>query len=202
MKKPKKPKPKKPKSQQQPQPQPTLSETRPQHLAQNQPKLVKRISEHPLMLLAGIVATLAVLAGPVADALRQPEISVDPIVDSSRPFAFPFNVKNESWIFDMSNTELFCGIDEIKWRGGGGVQALTVKDAKQVTIEPRELGLFKCSIDLQGGAMSPFDLVRGHILVSVGYRILGIFPRHSSDTDFTWFAGASPPHWVKGKVAK
>jgi hypothetical protein len=198
MKKPKPPKPKKPKSQQ----QPAQAAHQPPHLAQDRPTLVKRVSDHPLMLLAAIAATLAALVGLGYDAIRQPLISADPVVDPSRPFAFPFSVKNESWIFDMRDTELYCGIDEAALRGGGGMAGITLKDAARATIEPREEGIFKCSIVLEGGPTSPFDLVRGHIAISVGYRTLWVFQRHSPDTEFTWFTGGSPPHWVKGKVAK
>ena len=198
MKKNKKSKPKKPKSQQ----QAAQSAHQTQHLSQDRPTLVKRISEHPLMLLAGMIATFAFLLGLGYDALRQPDISADPVVDPSRPFAFPFSVKNESWIFNMRDTELFCGIDEVRFRGGWSVAGLTVTDATRATIEPRELGIFICSINSQGDLASPFNLVRGHILLSAGYRTLWMFPRKSTDTDFTWFTGGSPPHWVKGKIAK
>jgi hypothetical protein len=197
MKKNKKSKPKKPKSRQ----QPTQQVRQPQHLSQDLPTLVKRISEHPLMLLAGMMATLAVLFGLGYDALRQPEISADPVVDPSHPFAFPFTVKNESWIFNMRDTELFCGIGEVRFRSGWSVAGITVKDATRATIEPQERGIFKCSIKSEGVA-SPFDLMRGHILLSIGYRTLWMFPRKSPNTGFTWFTSGSSPHWIKGKVAQ
>ena len=163
--------------------------------------LAKGISEHPLFVWLVIIGTVLPLAIAGYNALRPPEISADPIVDPSRPFAFPFTVKNESWVFPMSDTQLLCGIDSIRWRGGGGVEQLTITDTSRATIAPQGAGLFRCVLDIQGGPASPFDLVRGHIFVSVTYRTLW-FPRRSPEAEFTWLVTGSPPHWVKGKIAQ
>ena len=71
---------------------------------QRSPTLVKRISEQPLIVLAGVALIIAGMIGLVYDAVRPTEISAAPIPDSSQPFAFLFTVKNESWLFDMRET--------------------------------------------------------------------------------------------------
>jgi hypothetical protein len=178
------------------------SSPQPQGSKQDQPTLVKRISEHPIVLLLGMIATLAVLVGIVYDALRDPEISGDPIVDPSRPFAFPFGVKNESWLFDMRDTSMICHIDKIRWSGGGGIENLNIEDVARATLAPGDTGIFKCSIQLRGEKSSGFELVSGHIIISVTYTTMWLIARASPGTEFTWFANGSPPHWVRGTLAK
>jgi hypothetical protein len=116
--------------------------------------------------------------------------------------AFPFSVKNESLFFDMRDTEMLCGIHKIQWSGGGGgIMNMVLKDNRQATISPGDNGIFRCSIQLEGGESSPFNLVEGHISISVTYRTLWLISRKSPETDFNWFTGGSSPHWVKGKIA-
>lgn len=170
----------------------------PRHLMPDQPALIKRISEHPVMLLLGMLATIAVVFGLVHDALRAPEISADPIVDASQPFAFPFSIKNESWIFDMRDTGIRCGIDKIVLPNGAVILGPTMLDPRRVTIPPGGTGTFTCLIRTNGPAPS---FAEGRALISVGYRTLWLFSRVSPETEFNWYTGGSPAHWVKGSKA-
>jgi hypothetical protein len=161
----------------------------------------EKIRDHPVPWTIALLAALLAIGAPVWQAFVAPDISIDTMTDSSRPFAFPFIVTNESWLFAMRDTELNCGIYEIKWAGGSGIAGLTLKDSKRATIKPGASGLFTCSIKLENGPGSGFTLVRGHLTISVNYWMLGWIPRRSPETEFTWVADGNPPHWVKGAAA-
>jgi hypothetical protein len=75
----------------------------------HRPTLIRQIVDHPIALLIGLIAAILALLGAAFDALAPPDISADPTVDSSRPFAFQFIVKNASSLFDMRDAEMFCG---------------------------------------------------------------------------------------------
>jgi hypothetical protein len=161
----------------------------------------ERIRDHPIPWTILLFAAVLAIATPVWQAFVAPDISIDARVDTSRPFAFPFIVTNESWLFTMGDTELNCGIYEIKLAGGGGIAEMTLKDSRHATIRPGASGLFNCSINLEYAPGTGFTLVRGHLTISVNYRMLGWIPRRSPETEFTWIANGNPPHWIKGAAA-
>jgi len=155
------------------------------------------------MLLASMVAAVASLVGLGYDALRHPEISWDPIVDDSRPFAFPFSVKNESWLFEMRDADMICGLDHLKMTFPPEISGFNLDSNRHVTISPGDSGVFECALDLiiRDAKQQTDSLLEGRISTWVTYRTFWLFPRKSPASEFTWFARGSPPHWVKGKVA-
>ena len=77
------------------------------------------------MVLAGLIASLIAIAGPVFDALRKPEISAISL-DADSAFDAPFSVSNSSFIFDMGDAKVICdpavlveGGEIHVWFGGG-----------------------------------------------------------------------------------
>ncbi len=163
--------------------------------------LWEKIRDHPIPWIIGLTAAVLAIGEPMRQALLSPDISIDPVVDSTHPFAFPFIVRNESWLFAMRRTDLNCGVDEVQWRAGGGMKSITIKDSKRAMIMPGESALFRCSIDLKADRGSGFELTKGHLLISVNYYTLWWIPRRSSDADFTWLTNGSSPHWMKGAPA-
>jgi hypothetical protein len=90
------------------------------------PNLVRRLADHPIMLAAGMIAIALALGSAVFDALKEPDIYATENADPSRPFAIPFIVKNNSSIFSLRGTTLWCGIDEIRNIYGGGMSQLAI----------------------------------------------------------------------------
>ena len=155
------------------------------------------------MLVLGMLATLIALLGVVYDAFRSPEISVGGDVDTSSPFSVPFNVKNVSWLFAMSDAQMNCGLDKVVLVSS--VQLTNVLlVSPQATIKPGKEGAFRCAI---GGEqdkflqITPFNLKSAHMFLSMHYRILWLIPRVSEPVEFTWYTTALPPRWIRGAIA-
>jgi hypothetical protein len=178
--------------------QQNLSQNR-QPLPGKPPKSVwDRVRDHPVPWIIGLFAAVLAVGEPLRQALLAPEISVDSAIVPSKPFAFPFIVKNESWLFAMRRTNLLCGVASVRWRGGGGIEGPTIIDSKRADIAPGNSALFKCSIGMDAASEPGFQLTAGHLSISVTYQTAWWFNRQSPKTDFTWLTDGDPPHWAKG----
>lgn len=143
-----------------------------------------------------MLATFAALFGIGYDALRSPEISMDSMIDPSRPFTFPFFVQNESWLFDMRGTGLICTIDKIELSDGSRMTNAGFRVNRDLTLKPSERGLFGCSFALN---LANTRVTAGRIFVSAEYRTLWLIPRQSPEVEFNWVPTGTMPHWVQGK---
>ena len=155
------------------------------------------------MLFAGMLATAIVLLGVVYDAFRSPEISIGSDVAASSPFSVPFNVKNVSWLFTMSDAQMRCGLDEVVVPPEMRFKNSFLISPK-ATIKPGHEGAFRCSIgDEQYNLLriTPFSLKSAHMFLSMHYWILWLIPRGSEPVEFTWDTRASPPRWIWGVLA-
>ena len=155
------------------------------------------------MLVAGMVVVLIALFGVVYDAFRAPEISVGGDVAASSPFSVPFNVKNVSWLFAMSDAQMRCGLDQVVLASSMQFKNVFLV-SPQATIKPGQEGAFRCAI---GGEqydflrVTPFSLKSAHMFLSMHYWILWVIPRVSEPVEFTWYTTASPPRWIRGVIA-
>ena len=161
--------------------------------------LWEKIQNHPLPWSIGLLAAILSLATPVWQAFVEPDISIDPAVDESQPFAFPFIVDNRSWLFDMSQADFFCEIAKFRTEDGSEIAGVTFLDNLHLTISTGKPGLFKCRISVAPTPKGRSGVVEGRLFASVRYRtIFSIFERRSPPTEFTWFPSGNASHWVKG----
>jgi hypothetical protein len=155
------------------------------------------------MLFAGMLVTLIVLFGVVYDAFRSSEISVGSDVGASSPFSAPFNVKNVSWLFAMSDTQMRCGLDQVVLASSMQFKNVFLV-SPQATIKPGKEGAFRCAIGGEQNDLlqvTPFSLKSARMFLSMHYRILWVIPRASEPVEFTWYTTASPPRWIRGVIA-
>ncbi|NIJ50454.1 hypothetical protein FHS84_003850 [Rhizomicrobium electricum] len=184
-------------------PQQSPSPLQKQSLTDIQESFWLRIQKHPLGWLLGSIATLTTLCGFVWQALIGPDIDV-PIAESVSPFAAPIAVSNRSYMFEMSETHILCGLGTVSLtnRKRGNPHSVTavitgiqLQFAKAIeNIAPSDVGNFQCSaIGIGEGGIS-----EANIFVTVEYRTLG-FKRTSRTQEITWCKSCAPPRWVKGQ---
>jgi hypothetical protein len=74
-------------------------------------------------------------------------MSVGGDVATSSPFSVPFNVKNVSWLFAMSDAQMNCGLDKVVLVSPMQFTSTNVfLVSPQVTIKPGKEGAFRCAI--------------------------------------------------------
>jgi hypothetical protein len=187
----------KPKRRKPAQPQPQNQRT---SLVEHRKTFWEKIRDHPVIWTIGVLAALIGIGEPIHQAILAPEISVDSNADVSAPFSVPFNVRNKSWLFSMTSAQLHCGIDQVVMNAFT-VQSLTLA-SRLTTILASSDGAFRCMIGTGADNLlrvSPANLTSAHILLSMKYNTLGI-PRKSAETEFTWYTGANPPRWIRGRI--
>jgi hypothetical protein len=153
-------------------------------------------------ILGAIVSMLA-LVGAIYDVLRGPDILPDTLPDVSSPFALPFSVENNSFIFQMTKARLFCDIDTVELSHGAKIANLTVIGDPETTIPQRQTVGFRCPLGDRLGnnifGIEPNTLIHAHVFLRVKYQTF-YFPREST-VEFTWSTKVRPPRWIKGKLA-
>jgi hypothetical protein len=152
--------------------------------------------------LLGVLGALIAIGEPIRQALIVPEISAGSEVEVSSPFSVPFNIKNASWLFAMSNAGMNCLLDKVV------TPPVTFKSvllkSHTATIKAGGDGAFRCELGPAPNnivRITPFSLESAHMFLSMHYEILWIIPRNSTPIEFTWYTGASPPRWIRGAVA-
>jgi hypothetical protein len=173
------------------------------------PNSLSKIVDH-LASLSTLIASLFVLGAAVYDALRGPDISSDLNGDRSRPFAIPFIVKNNSSWFPMQDTKIYCQIEKIVMTNNRSLERFPVMEISHAAIGSAEIINFRCAVaGAQGRNLfvaNPVDILDANnildanISIVVEYTMLGV-SRTSPRAEFTWYAGGTPPHWIKGKIA-
>jgi hypothetical protein len=115
-------------------------------------------------------------------------MSVGGDVATSSPFSVPFNVKNVSWLFAMSDAQMNCGLDKVVLVSPMQFTSTNVfLVSPQVMIKPGKEGAFRCAI---GGEqynllrVTPFSLKSVHIFLSMHYWILWLIPRKTESVEF------------------
>jgi hypothetical protein len=168
---------------------------------QIQSSILRRIVDNPIALGVGLIAGLFAIYDAT---LSPPEISAKGDQDTSYPFALPFEVRNNSWFFPMRASQLHCGIDDVIAKEGVRFSSFSVLSGSAATIEPKNEAAFRCVLLGRPGQKNMFaipqsELLKAHIFLSISYKTLW-FPRMSHETEFTWYAAAKPPRWVKGPI--
>ena len=160
----------------------------------------KKIPSGRLAETLGAIASILVVVGATYDALRGPDIVPDTLPDVSSPFALPFSVENNSFIFPMAKARLFCGIDTVEFSQGTKIANMIVIGDPETTIPQRQTVGFRCPLgDSHGHNIFGVHPPNSH-MHRVKYQTLYI-PRESEPIEFTWSTKVNPPRWIKGKLA-
>jgi hypothetical protein len=169
--------------------QPPPQEQRPRSIGE-------RIQNHPVVAVLTLIATLIALGAPLWQTLRGPALSLSD-VDTTSPFAAPIVATNESWPFYMRHAHVNCGVENVKWEGGGGIENLSVDFAnREQTLRPNKPAIFQCTIV----NLNRVKLLSADIMVSVSYQMFGFWNRRSDEMEITWFTSANPPRWIVGHL--
>ena len=164
-------------------------------LRDTSPKFLKaHRSDHPIVLLIGLIAAVVGLLQAAYDAWRSPDVNLIGSPIGSKLFEYPFAVKNNSVLFDMKDAQILCGIKDITTAQKGGLFDLSIADAIKVTIAPEEIVNYRCSVGAEA-----HNITSGHIDIWVKYRTL-FFPRTFEGTKFTWYTDGPVPQWIKGTI--
>src|ERR1700730_15505998 len=118
--------------------EPTIQPSKTENLIPTQSNILGHIVNHQIAYLIALIASLLAIGMAIHDALRDPDISSDLNADASQPFAFPFNVKNNSW-FSMHDAQMYCGIDKIMMTNNRSLEGFSVVDIIPATIGPSEI---------------------------------------------------------------
>jgi hypothetical protein len=156
--------------------------------------LSRRILESPPALLLGVLAAVIALSQAWHDSLHEPDVNLVGSPTGAQVFEYPFAVKNNSVLFAMRDTHIFCGIVALLSSTGGGIRNLSVTSNGTATINPDETVNYGCSVATAGSA-----LATGHIRIWMKYKTL-FFPRTFEGTKFTWYTKGPVPQWIKGTV--
>jgi hypothetical protein len=164
----------------------------------------RRLLETQPFLVLGFLGTLVALIYGCHDAFKSPEISAISESDPLNPLAFPFAIKNRSAFFDMKNTRMSCGNEDLMFAGHNhlwGNDPFT--ENRTTTIAAEDTVNFRCFL-LGPDQRNRFNFIgipleEGKIEVWLHYETLG-FNRASAHKIFTWYAAGKPPRWIDGPV--
>ncbi len=153
-----KPKPKKP--------DPLPTRPKPQPPQRPQRTAWEKIRDHPLVWFLALIASLLAIGEPVHQALLEPEISASGEPDVSHPFSAPFNIVNRSWLFDMKDAQLHCGISRIVTTGHWAVMGFDIL-SRPATIEADTPAAFRCLIGpgTTSSMAPPGDIESAHMFL-------------------------------------
>jgi hypothetical protein len=168
------------------------SQTAKERIISLRENILHRIVNHPIASLVALIAAIVGIALPSYDAIREPEVAASTFQAESL-FMEKFALKNSSFVFAISDAELFCILDDIE-----GVPLrirwITVSDKTKANINPGETVLYSC----------PFDKVfRGETITKASIRIYAKYKtlfinRETQSEMFNW--DNVTKHWSKGKV--
>jgi len=163
--------------------------------------LWETIRDHPVPWAICLVAAVIAIGEAVHQVFVEPDIYFEGDADISAPLSAPFTVKNRSWFFLMTESRLNCHFDQ-----------LTADDLKfgvvnmssgPITIRPLDTDGFRCRVGSLANDLMRFETSRiqvAHVWLSVSYATFG-WSRTSTPYEFTWYTRATPPRWIRGKIA-
>ena len=157
-------------------------------------RFIKYCVTHWVAALIGLVAALIAVGTPIWQAFVDPDVNISE-AGAILPFATPIQITNRSFIFTMYMTSLRCGVQNVSWRGGGGISGIGFSfPAVSTTIKPGKQANLQCRIDnARADTLDSAD-----VFVGIEYYTFDWWHRLSDTTEFTWFAGSNPPQWIKG----
>jgi hypothetical protein len=159
--------------------------------------LLKRITDHPVVLSAGLVVLLVALAQAADWALSPfdaPEIHVTGS-DASSPFVFPFSLKNNSKLLSLENVKWDCIIRHMEFLRGSTMDNVGISSGgNQATVESGKTSNHICRVMNRGVPIQKLVMD-----VAVEYDML----HHTRDPvvqRFTWISDGDSSKWVEGDV--
>jgi hypothetical protein len=156
------------------------------------------------------IATLLSVGYLVFDRIYETEATISsPVLDSGKPFVFPFTITNNSHIFTIRNVQWNCTADRFINVQGGGLTNVSVVGGTTLEILPGQGINVNCNVHGASAFFKfnyDFKIADAVMEIRVAYDvdILGLYTSHRSllPTRFTWFKDAARPQWVRGDFAK
>lgn len=187
----KKNRPRKPAKQRKKEPKSPLKQSPSPLQASRLRRFAAYISNHPVILLVGVVVLFGTIFDWVVLAFYSPDIEVSGS-DPASPFVFPFSVTNESWIFPMKDIDWRCSVEHMQAEG--------------VTLDKVSIGMMDMHPSIGAGdivnyscpVMNPGVPVSSLTMdVSIKYTFLGIWRRVQTQP-FIWIVDNQQSKWIKG----
>jgi hypothetical protein len=151
-------------------------------------------------------ATYLSLAYLLYNSLYQTGASVAVAFSDPRfPLASPFQVTNNSNLYNMKNASLSCRVGElnfgqVEWKGG----TFIAYNKPQLIPIGETLNFFCRVLDVVGPSLREGSTIE--IVLQYDINILGIpwisWHLHPNPSLFTWVTGRGVSQWVKGPFAK
>jgi hypothetical protein len=151
------------------------------------------------------IAVPALTAWQIYSALT-PEVS-STHADNVDPFSAPFEISNQSELFELYGVEPMCGISSLTLANGSGMRNMTLSvGVEEANIAPRRTARYFCPLDPQHLNLNiQSDPLRNADIVIYGVYQLGLFGhvfahRFGFRSDLLhWQVGADgTPYWTTG----
>lgn len=154
----------------------------------------ERVRDHPINLLAGLLATFLAFYSPLSDVLREPEIQHSS-AQTDDPFYVRFSLHNPSAIFPMTDVRFNCVLERVQVETFFSLVGIPLDDGAVTTIQPGKSAGYECPVHKAIDDLGP--ILHATIRINVTYKTLW-HERTAESEEFNW--DSISRQWIKGEI--